>query len=353
MSKTNMKQILSLFILSITFSSLTAQIGGENTYQFLNLNSSARVASLGGNQIAVKDNDPFLAADNPSLLNSKMSNKLAFTYLNYLADVSSGYVSYTKHYDSLGTFNLGIQYVDYGTFDETDEGGNNLGTFTAGEYAFVMGYGREIDSNFSVGANLKTIYSSFYDYNSLGLAADLGITYYNSRRQITLALVGKNMGTQLQTYTDDNNESLPFDLQLGFSKRLAKVPLRFSVIAHQLHNWDLTYTNPAQEIAEESILGNESDTEKKSNDGFFENLGRHMIFNTEFLISENFNIRLGYNYLRRAELRIDEKLGTVGISWGFGMRISKFHISYGRSAYHQAGATNTFSVSTRLSDFIK
>ena len=77
-----------------------------------------------------------------------------------------------------------------------------------------------------------------------------------------------------------------------------------------------------------------------------------MIFNAEFLITDNFNVRFGYNYLRRTELKIDEKLGTVGISWGFGMRISKFHLSYGRSAYHQAGATNTLSVSTRLSDFI-
>lgn len=354
MCKTNMKHFLSLFILSFAFNSLIAQLGGNNTYQFLQLNSSARIASLGGNQIAVKDNDPFLAADNPSLLNYEMSNKVAFTYLNYLADISSGYVSYTKHYDSLGTFNLGLKYLDYGTFDETDEGGNDIGTFTAGEYAFIIGYGRDLDSNFSVGANLKTIYSSLYDYTSLGLAMDLGLTYYNPKRLITLALVGKNIGKQIKSYTEENKESLPYEVQLGFSKRLAKVPLRLSVIAQQLQQWDLTYTNPAQELQEKSLLNDDSDgSTKKNKDGFLENLGRHLIFNAEFLITENFNVRLGYNYLRRTELRIDEKLGTVGISWGFGMRVSKFHLSYARSAYHQAGATNTFSVSTRLSDFIK
>lgn len=353
MSKTNMRYFFFALLLTFISGTSFAQVGGDNTYEFLQLNSSARISALGGNQIAVKDNDPFLAADNPSLLNEEMSNKLALTYQSYLADISFGFVSFTQHYDSIGTFSAGLKYIDYGSFDETDIAGNQLGTFTAGEYAFILGYGRDLDSNFSVGANIKTIYSSLYDYTSVGLAADLGVTYYNDKRQITLALVGKNIGSQIQTYTDDNNEALPYEIQFGFSKRLSKVPLRFSIIAQQLQQWDLTYTNPAQEIKEESILSDESDgNNEKNEDGFFENLGRHLIFNAEFLVSENFNVRFGYNYLRRTELRIDEKLGTVGISWGFGMRISKFHLSYGRSAYHQAGATNTFSVSTRLSDFI-
>ena len=243
-----MKHLSTLLFLFLLIFGLKAQIGGDNTYEFLRLNSSARIAALGGNQIAVKDNDPFLAADNPSLLNAEMTNKLAFTYLNYLADISAGYFSYTKHYDSLGTFNLGVKYVNYGEFDETDEGGNTLGTFTAGEYAFVLGYGRDLDSNFSVGANLKTIYSSLYDYTSLGLAMDLGVTYYNPKRLLTLALVGKNIGSQIQSYTEDNQEKIPYEIQLGVSKRLANVPLRLSLIAQQLQQWDLTYTNPAQEL---------------------------------------------------------------------------------------------------------
>ncbi len=328
-----------------------AQLGGNSSYSFLNLNSSARVAALGGNQITVKDNDPFLAAENPSLLNGEMNNKLALSYVDYLADISYGFASYTKHFDSLGTFSLGLKYVDYGTFTETDIAGNELGTFTAGEYAFIAGYGRALDSNFSVGINLKTIYSSLYDYESLGLAADLGINYSLERRGLSLSLLGKNMGGQIQTYHEDSEDELPFEIQFGISKRLSKVPLRVSVIAHNLNNWDLLYDNPADEEQTSSILGDESSEEKKE-DGFLENFARHLIFNAEFLVSDNFNIRFGYNYLRRTELLIDEKLGIVGMSWGFGIRVSKFHLSYGRSSYHQAGATNTFSVSTRLSDFL-
>ena len=343
-----MKHLVFIFIL---FSHLGfGQIGGNGVYDFLNLSNSARVSALGGNQIAVKDDDLFLAYANPSLLNEEMDNKFAFTYSGYLADINVGYASYVKNYDSIGTFNLGVQYIDYGELIETDEAGNEIGTFNAGEYALVMGYAYQVDTSFSVGANLKTIYSSFYDFNSLGLAVDVAATYYSEKRGFTLALVAKNAGAQLTTYEDDGEtESLPFEIQLGATKRFKHVPVRLGLIVQQIQNWDLTYDNPNIEETQ-SIFGGSSNNDQK--DGFFENVARHLIFNAEFLVSKNFNLRFGYNMLRRRELLVDDDPGTIGFSWGLGFRISRFHLSYGRSAFHQAGATNTFSVSTRLSDFI-
>jgi hypothetical protein len=49
----------------------------------------------------------------------------------------------------------------------------------------------------------------------------------------------------------------------------------------------------------------------------------------------------------------DENPGTVGFSWGFGLKISKLHFSYARSAYHLAGSPNQFTVLTRFSDWGK
>lgn len=342
--------ILAIFIF-FTAAENYAQIGGDNTYDFLNLTSSARVAALGGNAIAVMDDDPNPAFENPSLLNKEMDYQLAFNYINYFADISYGTVSFAKHIDSLkGTFNLGIKYVDYGSFKETDIIGNTLGEFTAAEYAFVAGYGRGLDSNFSVGANLKFIYSVLYDYYSTGAALDLAATYRNPANGFTAALLIKNIGTQITTYAVER-ENIPFELQFGISKRFENVPVRLGLIAHNLNNWDLTYENPNEKADESPLFG--ADQKKSNKDGFLENLARHFIINAEFLLTENVNFRLGYNYFRRSEMLIEDKLGTVGLSWGFGFRISKFHLSYGRSAYHQAGATNTFSVTTRLSDFVK
>ncbi len=327
-----------------------AQSGGNNTYEFLNIASSARIAALGGAQIAVKDNDPFLAFDNPSLLNKEMNNKLALTYLNYISDIGSGFASYTKSYKDVGTFSGAVKFIDYGTFKETDNAGNEIGDFSAGEYAFVIGYAREIDTNFSIGANVKAIYSNFYDYNSLGAAVDLSGSYLSLNKRFTMAMVVKNIGRQITTYNIGKDEELPFEIQYGLTKSFENIPIRLGVVFHNLQQWDLRYDNPNDEKAS-TIINTPAEEQKKDNK-FLENLGRHIILNTELLVSENFNIRFGYNYMRRTDLRIDEKLGGVGFSWGLGFRVNKFHLSYGRSAFHQAAATNTFSVSTRLSDFI-
>ncbi|MFT5668191.1 MAG: hypothetical protein ACI9DK_002391 [Vicingaceae bacterium] len=340
---------IGLFIGALSSLLAFSQSGGDNTYEFLNTTSSARVAALGGQQIAVKDNDPFLAFDNPSLLNKEMDNKLALTYLNYISDIGSGFASYTRYFKDVGTFSGAVKFIDYGEFTETDNAGNEIGDFSAGEYAFVIGYAKQLDTNFSFGANVKAIYSDFYDYNSLGAAVDLSVTYVSLDRSFTMAMVVKNVGQQITKYADGENENLPFEIQYGLTKRFKNVPIRLGLMLHNLQQWDLSYENPNQ-VQQSSILGTPQEEEKDNE--FLDNLGRHIVINTEFLVSKNFNIRFGYNYQQRAELKIDEKIGTVGFSWGLGFRVNKIHLSYGRSAFHQAAATNTFSISTRLSDFI-
>lgn len=341
---------VGFLLLAMSSLFVQAQSGGNNTYEFLNLSSSARIAALGGQQIAVKDNDPFLAFDNPSLLNKEMDNKLALTYVNYISDIGSGFASYTKSFKDIGTFSGAVKFIDYGEFTETDNAGNELGDFSAGEYAFVIGYARELDTNFAIGANVKAIYSNFYDYNSLGAAVDLSASYLSLNKSFTMAVVVKNIGRQITTYNDGEQEKLPFEIQYGLTKKFENVPIRLGIVFHNLQQWDLRYDNPNDD--QESTILNTPAEEEKEDNKFLENLGRHVILNTEFLVSENFNIRFGYNYMRRSDLKIDEKLGTVGFSWGLGFRVNKFHLSYGRSAFHQAAATNTFSISTRLSDFI-
>jgi hypothetical protein len=84
---------------------------------------------------------------------------------------------------------------------------------------------------------------------------------------------------------------------------------------------------------------------------FGDNFMRHLIFGIEFIPTKNFYVNLGYNYKRRQEMKIEDKVGMVGFSFGFGLKINRFRISYGRASYHVAGASNHFSVTTNLSEF--
>ncbi len=328
-----------------------SQVGGNNTYEFLNLPVSARVASLGGNLISVKDNDLNVALINPSLLTDSMNNNVALSYIDYFADVKYGYAAYAKHINGIGNFSAGIHYLDYGRFTRADEIGNTNGTFGANEMSFNVAYAHSIlDSNFTVGATVKTIYSHLESYTSWGSAIDLGATYFNPQSNFAVAAVIKNIGRQWKPYVQGNREKLPFEMQIGISKKPKHVPFRFSVIYENLEKWDLTYENPANPTLTTDPLTGDPIKQNKYK-VFGDKLMRHIVIGGEFLITKNFFLRGGYNYQRRKELMIPDKRGMDGFSFGFGLRIYKFHLSYGRAVYHIAGASNTFSVSFDINSF--
>jgi hypothetical protein len=344
-----MKYLYSLLVLLILPLHNHGQIGGSSTYAFLSLPNSARIASLGGELNAFADGDLNLAFSNPSLLAPGMSGNLVANYVNYFADINYGYVSYARDLEKKGMFAAGINYFNYGEFVEADETGLITGTFKAADYALNIIYSRRIDSSFTFGVNVKPIYSQYERYASFGLATDLGITYKSDNRLFAAAFVVRNLGTQLKGYTAKNHEPLPLDIQFGISQKLEHAPFRFSLVAHHLQKIDLTYEKPGSEQNEFNTFG-EPD-EKSKFDEIGDKIMRHFIMGVEFTPLQNFYLRLGYNYRRRQELKIDSRVAMVGFSWGFGIKISKFHVNYGRATYHLAGASNHFSISTSLSEF--
>jgi hypothetical protein len=336
--------------LFLLFSLLTiAQKGGESTYSFLGLTNAAKVAALGGELVSLMDDDINLIFHNPSLLTPQMHHHLNLNYVNYFAGVNYGYASYAYHMERIGSFAAGIHYVNYGTFDRTDELGTPMGTFRAAEYALNLFYSRAIiDTFLTAGINLKPLYSSFENYNSLGIALDAGITYHHPRTLTTVAIVAKNLGTQFTTYAGER-EKVPFELQAGITQGLAHAPFRFNITFQNLERWDLTYEK--QEEGDFNTLGEE--VARSGFDVFGDKLMRHLVFGVEFLLGKNFHVDLGYNYKRRQEMKVNARPGMVGFSWGFGFKVSKFHIAFGRASYHLAGGTNHFSLTTNLSEFYR
>jgi len=100
-----------------------SQIGGDNTFEFLNLPNSARIAALGGNNISLYDKDLNMAYYNPALLRESMHNNLALNYTNYISDINYGYASYAYHFENIGTFAAGVYYMNYGDFIRANEQG--------------------------------------------------------------------------------------------------------------------------------------------------------------------------------------------------------------------------------------
>jgi len=342
-----MRKLLFLILLqALIYPMAFGQIGGESTYDFLNLTNSARMAALGGNQIAINDStDLNVSYNNPSLLRPGMKNMLAMNYVDYFAGVNYGYAAYSFGTPLPGNFAVGMHYINYGKFIEALPNGEKTGaTFNAAEYALNIIWSHEY-KRLTYGINLKPILSSFENYQSLGIAADLGVSLFSKNRHTVTSLVARNIGTQITTYYDGaDRESIPFDLQFGISQKLQHAPIRFAATLQHLQKWDLAQPEE-DKTGTTTILKEENFTKK---------FMRHLVLGVELLPSPNFTLRAGYNHQIRQELRLDEKMSTVGFSWGFGFRISRFHINYGSARYHLAGSSNIISIALNLNDgFVK
>jgi hypothetical protein len=311
--------------------------------------SPARMAALGGNALAVKDGDLNLGLYAPSLLDSTSSEQIALGFNRIFGEANISHVGYAHHVKGLGTISAGIMSLGYGSFDRTDATGAIIGEFSAGEYLFQAGISRQLDDRFSIGANVKYVTSQMAEYRASALLADVSGTYYNPEKLFTATLLMRNIGSALSSYLPGVNENIPFEIQAGISKRLDKAPLRFSIIGENLQVWRLSEDRTGETVTD-PLTGEIIPVE---NEGFGETLARHLVFNTEIILSENFFIRLGYNYNRRQELKIESRPGTGGFTYGFGLRVSKFHLSYARASFNLAGVANHFGLSVRFDDFKK
>ena len=282
----------------------SAQIGGYGTYKFLNYTNSARIAALGGNFLAINDNDITLTLANPSLITPAMSNNLAFSYVNSPGGINYGYVAYSRSFSKTGSFVGSLQYINYGTFTGADPAGNLTSDFSAAEYALAIGWGRQLSPLFSIGANGKLIYSQLETYHSFGIAVDVAGTYTSKDQSFNASLIGKNIGSQIVPYLPGKYEPLPFQLQIGMSEQLKHIPFRFSQLLTNLQRWDLTYLDPTDPAnIPDPITG---DVKQQTGIGkFADNMMRHIVLGAELTIAKVVSVRIGYNYQRRQELKIN------------------------------------------------
>lgn len=335
---------------------LGAQItGGQSTYAFLNLPTSARVAGLAGNLITVVDDDVSLAWSNPAALNPLMHQQLAFNHGFLGKQMQHGSFNFGQQLGQKGTtLHAGVQYARYGEIEQTDEFFQTLGTFNAAEYAIVAGVAHPVYDRLNLGANLRLISSQFGQYNSLGLASDLAATYRDTAKRLTVSMVFRNMGQQLSTYDPSiGKEPLPFDVQIGLSKQLRYLPFRFSFIYTSLNRWNLLYDDPNLESG--TIFLGEEAAEPGAFNVWLDNFFRHLVFNGELLIGarENFRLRFGYNYRMHREMTVQGYSSMAGFTFGVGMKLSRFRIDFGRGIYHLAGGQTQLGISTNFKEFRK
>jgi len=338
------KKIILCFLICCLFHNLAFSQAGKGVYQFLDLPVSSRIAAMGGTNVSLKDNDINFSFCNPSLLTDKTNNFLSLSMANYLSDIQYGSAVFGKNFKNKHYMAFGVQYVDYGTFQEATEENQIIGEFTAKDMALYVMYAYPLTEKISVGGTFKPIYSAYERYSSFGVAIDAGVSYNDPTSFFSAGLVLRNIGSQIKGYYSDEEgqhyEPLPFNIQLGITKKLAYAPLRFTGTFHNLQHWDLSYASSTSSSLDET-----------KDIGFFDMALRHFIFNAEFIPSNNFYLTLGYNFRRAKEMKVEDFKSQAGLSFGGGIKLYKFHVGFGMSTYQVGNSVYQFSLGTSLSEF--
>ncbi|MDR0348735.1 MAG: type IX secretion system protein PorQ [Tannerella sp.] len=326
--------IISCLLLSIE---IAAQ-DGDKVYTFLRFPTSSHVNALGGHNISLIERDPSLSFHNPALLGGEMDGMLNLNYMNYIGGINIGSAIYTKAFRERGSWGIGAAFISYGSMKEMNEYREHSGDFSGKDLSINAFYSHDLSETWRGGLSFKMLYSSLADYSSFGLAVDAGLSYYNPDREFSFGFALKNIGAQLKTY-DSKRESLPWDIQLGITKKMVHAPVRLSVTAMYLNRWRFKYID--------DTLG-----KKYLNDNFFETLIKHLVFGVDIVPSENFWLGVGFNPKVQQDMKLKNGgNGLAGFSIGGGFKISKFDFNASVARYHPSALSIMLSLSTALSDF--
>jgi hypothetical protein len=342
---------LALMLVFLNVSSKAQVNGAQFAFEFLRLPNSPHITALGGINVAHPAPDINFAFQNPALMRPALHNQISFNYNSFYSGISNSNLAYGFYEPKSKTaIALGVQYLNYGSFVAPDLTGVPVSNFNAVDYTISVAASKQYKERWRGGATLKVAQSRLAELNSVAILADVGVVYEDTANFFTFGMVAKNMGFMAKQYTAGkfNDEPLPFDLQLGLSKRFKHLPLRLFTTIHHLYKWDVRYNDP-NDKKNSSVFGSADTTVSKN---FGDNLFRHFIFGSEITLGKRLGITVAYNHMRRKEMALDDKKGGAGYSFGTSIYLNKFQIHYARSFYSIAGAYNEFGLNLALNKFV-
>ncbi len=281
---------------------------GTVGFQFLKTQVGARPAAMGGAFVAIPG-DINAIQYNPAGIVTFSQRTASFSYLNDLLDINMGFVGFVQPKVGPGNLGIAVLFKDYGNFVKTDVSGQEMGNFSSNSFSFAAAYAVEPYKNLYVGASGKYLRFGIDNYFADALVVDAGVMYTIPSQALTLAAGIFNVGRALSAFVETKDD-LPRNYKLGFSKRLAHLPLMlsFNLYKYNDENWY-------------GALGG------------------------EFTLSPNLFLRLGYDQFGK-DLRVDSSNDKfAGAAIGLGLLWNKIHIDYAFTTYGELGTLNRFSVS--------
>ncbi len=208
----------------------------QSKLQFLKLEMGARAIALGGAYSAISG-DPNCIFYNPAGIAFVDGLAAVFNRSQWISGSSYQSAAVAYNVERIGVFALDYMSVNYGSFERTVvdahswEGYQSLGSFDVGEYAFGLGYARQITDRFFIGGQVKYAYqklgtSQIWEYvgsafeaskevnNETDVVAyDFG-TFYNS------GFKNLSIGIAIQNFA---NKPIPLNFRFGMAVDVNKI----------------------------------------------------------------------------------------------------------------------------------
>lgn len=337
-------KLLRIVVISLLLL-FTLVIKAENTsdgYNFLNIPTSSHVFALGGNNIAIIDDDVTLADQNPALIGPELEKQIAVNYMYYMSSGNFAGVRFGNGAGEHSAWAIGMRYLNYGKFDGYDEFGSSTGQFTPSDLVFEGTYSRDITDRWRGGVNLKMAYSSYEQYSAFAIAADLGVNYYDDEKDLSFSVVLKNMGGQVKRF-HERYVRVPFDIQFGYMQGIGTSPFQVSITANNLTRWNIPYYEYKDDESGQLLH------EKK---GFFTNFFRHLIFGLQYEPSEKFYAALAYNYKTHSDMSAFKSSFFSGFSLGLGFRTRGFSVGASYAMPHKSASSLMINLSCSIGELL-
>ncbi len=206
-----------VFVMAFAFGVLIAASGtalavekvGTTSMQVLKLPYGVRGIAM-GNAGTASSTDAEAVWWNPAALTDLRAPNLIVSQINMPADIQLNSLVYAQQINDISSFslhaiNLSTDDMPVRTYERPEGTGENFSAFD-----FVAGgsYARMLTDKFSLGGNLRFLYSGLEDETYSGFGVDLGTLYKTSLRSLRLAMAIQNLGPDVSysgTYLDYRN----------------------------------------------------------------------------------------------------------------------------------------------------
>lgn len=204
----------NLFTIILTISLITGLFGqtkpyrvGTTTVSFLEMGIGSAGVSMGDAYVSVA-RDLTATYWNPAGLAYMDANEAQFMYRPWIADINTSFAGVAAPIQSIGTFALSINAMDFGSTEvttmEMQEGTAEV--FSAMDYAISLSYARKLVNWFSFGVTGKYIVSEISRLQANAIALDLGVMVEtpffspdgNQSNGLTIGMSISNYGTKMQ-----------------------------------------------------------------------------------------------------------------------------------------------------------